>query len=312
MDRTVFYQIDSKDAGMDILSFLRSKGFSRHILTGMKGDKGAIRLNGERGYGHTVLNTEDRLQIRITETEASSKIPPVRMDVSILYEDEDLLVVNKPPNMPIHPSQGNYENTLANGIAYYFAQKGESFVYRCVNRLDRDTTGALILAKNALSAAILSSQMKNRKIRRTYLALVEGIPPKKGTISAPIARAEGSTIEREVNFLTGEPAVTHFERLSVRNGYSLIELHLETGRTHQIRVHMKYLGYPLPGDYLYNPVYERIHRQPLHSYQLEFMHPLTGEAMRFTAPVPEDFCNAFFINSGVCTSRHFRLGGTLS
>ena len=294
MDRIVNYQIEDKDAGTEILSFLRSRGFSRHILTGMKADKHAILLNSQRGYGHSLLKTGDQLQVRILETESSSKIIPIQMEFSILYEDEDILVINKPANMPIHPSLGNYENTLANGVAFYYAQKGESFVYRCVNRLDRDTTGALILAKNALSAAILSRQMRNRQIRRTYLALVEGIPPERGTVSAPIARVEGSTIEREVNYESSESAVTHFERLAVGNGCSLVELHLETGRTHQIRVHMKHLGYPLPGDYLYHPVYDRIRRQPLHSYQLSFTHPLTGDRMLFTAPVPDDFQKAFF------------------
>ena len=294
MDRIVNYQIEDKDAGTEILSFLRSRGFSRHILTGMKADKHAILLNSQRGYGHSLLKTGDQLQVRILETESSSKIIPIQMEFSILYEDEDILVINKPANMPIHPSLGNYENTLANGVAFYYAQKGESFVYRCVNRLDRDTTGALILAKNALSAAILSRQMRNRQIRRTYLALVEGIPPERGTVSAPIARVEGSTLEREVNYESGESAVTHFERLAVGNGCSLVELHLETGRTHQIRVHMKHLGYPLPGDYLYHPVYDRIRRQPLHSYQLSFTHPLTGDRMLFTAPVPDDFQKAFF------------------
>ena len=294
MDRIVNYQIEDKDAGTEILSFLRSRGFSRHILTGMKADKHAILLNSQRGYGHSLLKTGDQLQVRILETESSSKIIPIQMEFSILYEDEDILVINKPANMPIHPSLGNYENTLANGVAFYYAQKGESFVYRCVNRLDRDTTGALILAKNALSAAILSRQMRNRQIRRTYLALVEGIPPERGPVSAPIARVEGSTIEREVNYESGESAVTHFERLAVGNGCSLVELHLETGRTHQIRVHMKHLGYPLPGDYLYHPVYDRIRRQPLHSYQLSFTHPLTGDRMLFTAPVPDDFQKAFF------------------
>lgn len=294
MDRIVNYQIEDKDAGTEILSFLRSRGFSRHILTGMKADKHAILLNSQRGYGHSLLKTGDQLQVRILETESSSKIIPIQMEFSILYEDEDILVINKPANMPIHPSLGNYENTLANGVAFYYAQKGESFVYRCVNRLDRDTTGALILAKNALSAAILSRQMRNRQILRTYLALVEGIPPERGTVSAPIARVEGSTIEREVNYESGESAVTHFERLAVGNGCSLVELHLETGRTHQIRVHMKHLGYPLPGDYLYHPVYDRIRRQPLHSYQLSFTHPLTGDRMLFTAPVPDDFQKAFF------------------
>lgn len=293
MNRTVVYHIEQKDAGNEILTFLRSKGFSRHILTGMKSDKDAILLNEKKAYGRTILTQGDVLKIRILETEVSEKILPAKMDLQIIYEDEDLLVINKPSGMPIHPSQGNYENTLANAVAFYYREQGEAFVYRCVNRLDRDTTGALILAKNPLSAAILSTQMRNRRIRRTYLAIVEGIPPEKGTISAPIARAEGSAIEREVNFLTGETAVTHFERLAVKNGRSLMELHLETGRTHQIRVHMKYLGYPLPGDYLYHPVYDCIQRQPLHSYQLEFFHPLTGEPMLFTAPVPADFRKAF-------------------
>lgn len=195
--------------------------------------------------------------------------------------------------MPVHPSMGNYENTLANGIAWYFSQKGEDFVYRCINRLDRDTTGALILAKNPLSAAVLSVQMKRRQIRRTYLALVDGVLPESGVVDAPIARMEGSVITREVNFETGESAVTHYERLAVGRYYSLAELHLETGRTHQIRVHMKYIGHPLPGDYLYHPDYRRIQRQPLHSFQLEFTHPITKEPMLFTAPVPEDFRIAF-------------------
>lgn len=297
LNRTVFYEINPSDDGTEILTFLRSRGFSRHILTGMKADTRAIVLNGQRAYGRTILRAGDVLKIRILETETSEKILPVKRSLSILYEDEDLLVINKPSGMPIHPSQGNYENTLANAVAFYYLEKDEDFVYRCINRLDRDTTGALILAKNPLSAAILSNQMRSRRIRRTYLAIVEGVPPERGTVSAPIARVDGSTIEREINFQTGETAVTHFERLAIGDGHSLIELHLETGRTHQIRVHMKYLGYPLPGDYLYHPVYDRIQRQPLHSFQLEFTHPITGEALLFTAPVPEDFRNALTLIS---------------
>lgn len=130
--------------------------------------------------------------------------------------------------------------------------------------------------------------MKQRQIRRTYLALTDGIPPKKGTISAPIARMDDSVITREVNFEHGETAVTHYERLDVNNGYSLVELHLDTGRTHQIRVHMKYIGCPLPGDFLYHPVFDRISRQALHSFQLEFTHPITGKTYAF---------------SGTCTGR---------
>ena len=259
----------------------------------MKADKNAIQLNGERGFGKSVLQVGDSLHIHIPEADNTENILPVKMDLSILYEDEDILVINKAADMPVHPSIGNYDNTLANGVTWYFKEKGQHFVYRCINRLDRDTTGALILAKNPYSAAVLSAQMKQRQIRRTYLAIVQGIAPEQGTIDAPIGRAADSTIERQVDFANGESAVTHYERLDTYHSYSLIELHLETGRTHQIRVHMKYIGHPLPGDFLYNPDYRIIKRQPLHSFQLEFAHPVTGENMCITAPVPEDFADAF-------------------
>lgn len=195
--------------------------------------------------------------------------------------------------MPVHPSIGNYTNTLANAAAFYFQQKNELCPFRCINRLDRDTSGALILAKNALSAAILSAQMRNREICRTYLAVVCGVTPPSGTVSAPIGRVSDSVIQRQVDPEHGESAVTHYERLAVRNDHSLLEIHLETGRTHQIRVHMGYIGHPLPADYLYHPVYDRFKRQPLHSFQLNFRHPLTGKDLCFTAPVPKDMAQAF-------------------
>ncbi len=294
MERVLEYIISSDTNPVTVLDFLKQEGFSRHILSSMKNSSGnCIVLNGERGFGRSVLKEGDRLVVTVPEVESGENIIRTEMDLDILYEDEDILVINKPAGMPVHPSMGNYENTLANGIAWYFSQKGEDFVYRCINRLDRDTTGALILAKNPLSAAVLSVQMKRRQIRRTYLALVDGVLPESGVVDAPIARMEGSVITREVNFETGESAVTHYERLAVGRYYSLAELHLETGRTHQIRVHMKYIGHPLPGDYLYHPDYRRIQRQPLHSFQLEFTHPITKEPMLFTAPVPEDFRIAF-------------------
>lgn len=294
MERVLEYIISSDTNPVTVLDFLKQEGFSRHILSSMKNSSGnCIVLNGERGFGRSVLKEGDRLVVTVPEVESGENIIRTEMDLDILYEDEDILVINKPAGMPVHPSMGNYENTLANGIAWYFSQKGEDFVYRCINRLDRDTTGALILAKNPLSAAVLSVQMKRRQIRRTYLALVDGVLPESGVVDAPIARMDGSVITREVNFETGESAVTHYERLAVGRYYSLAELHLETGRTHQIRVHMKYIGHPLPGDYLYHPDYRRIQRQPLHSFQLEFTHPITKEPMLFTAPVPEDFRIAF-------------------
>ena len=317
LDRILTYIIQPEQERLQLLDFLKSKGFSRGILSSMKPDKSAIQLNGERGFGKSILRAGDFLRIHIPETDSSENILPVKMDLSILYEDEDILVINKEADMPVHPSIGNYDNTLANGVAWYFKEKGQSFVYRCINRLDRDTTGALILAKNPYSAAVLSAQMKHRQIRRTYLAIVQGITPKRGSIDAPIGRVADSTIESQVDFTNGDSAVTHYERLaayrsldgqtfsqisitdsqetsvSQKMTYSLIELHLETGRTHQIRVHMKHIGHPLPGDFLYNPDCRIIKRQPLHSYQLEFTHPVTGENMCITAPIPGDFADAF-------------------
>lgn len=293
MNRIFHYQITENEQGTTVLDFLRKKGFSRHILSSMKADKEALTRNGQRIGGREQLLVGDHFRVRLLETVDSDGIVPVSMPLSILYEDEDILVINKPADMPVHPSIGNYTNTLANGVAAYLDAKDEHSPFRCINRLDRDTSGALILAKNAFSAAVLSTQMRNRQIRRTYLAVVEGITPPNGTISAPISRVDDSVIERHVDFLRGEPAVTHYERLEVKNEHSLLEIHLETGRTHQIRVHMGYIGHPLPADYLYHPVYDCFKRQPLHSLQLEFRHPVTDKPMCLLAPVSEDMCNAF-------------------
>ena len=293
MDRIFHYQITENEQGTTVLDFLRKKGFSRHILSSMKADKEALTRNGQRIGGREQLLAGDHFRVRLLETVDSDGIVPVSMPLSILYEDEDILVINKPADMPVHPSIGNYTNTLANGVAAYLDAKDEHSPFRCINRLDRDTSGALILAKNAFSAAVLSTQMRNRQIRRTYLAVVEGITPPNGTISAPLSRVDDSVIERHVDFLRGEPAVTHYERLEVKNEHSLLEIHLETGRTHQIRVHMGYIGHPLPADYLYHPKYDCFKRQPLHSLQLEFRHPVTDKPMCLLAPVSEDMCNAF-------------------
>ena len=293
MDRIFHYQITENEQGTTVLDFLRKKGFSRHILSSMKADKEALTRNGQRIGGREQLLAGDHFRVRLLETVDSDGIVPVSMPLSILYEDEDILVINKPADMPVHPSIGNYTNTLANGVAAYLDAKDEHSPFRCINRLDRDTSGALILAKNAFSAAVLSTQMRNRQIRRTYLAVVEGITPPNGTISAPLSRVDDSVIERHVDFLHGEPAVTHYERLETKNEHSLLEIHLETGRTHQIRVHMGYIGHPLPADYLYHPKYDCFKRQPLHSLQLEFRHPVTDKPMCLLAPVSEDMCNAF-------------------
>lgn len=249
-----------------------------------------LTIGGEPVYSNRRLHEGDTLEVRLVEQDNSETIVPTAMDLNIVYEDEDLLVVNKPAGLPIHPSQGHHENTLANGMAYYFRQKGEPFVYRVINRLDRDTTGLLIVARHVLSCAILSEMVKNRQIHREYLAVVSGMTDDCGSIDAPIARVDGSTIMRQVDLVKGEQALTHYRliRYYPLMDCSLVALTLGTGRTHQIRVHMKYMGHPLLGDFLYNPDYRFIQRQALHSHRLEFQHPVTGQQMKFEAELPSD------------------------
>lgn len=289
MNRIFEYTITPSDVPCTVGEYLKKKGYSRQIIIHLKKTEHGILQNGEWAYVRTPLVPGDVLKITLLEKSASEHILPVPMEPDIIYEDEDLLVVNKPFDMPVHPSIHNYDNTLANGMAYYFQQKGETFIFRCINRLDRDTTGLLILAKNALSASILSNDMKARKIHRTYQAVVSRIPvPASGTIDAPIARKEDSAIERCVDFEKGEPAVTHYRTLETKENLALVELSLETGRTHQIRVHMQHIGCPLLGDYLYHPDFTLINRVALHSYSLTFDHPITGKSMYFCAPLPKD------------------------
>ena len=295
MERIFEYQITAAEEGRKIGDFLREKGYSRHLLRQLNETEDGLLRNAQPTFTTVALKAGDRIRVRLLEkAEGSEAIMPAPLPFEIVYEDEDLLVVNKPADMPIHPSFQNHGNTLADALTWHYQQHGEDFVYRCINRLDRDTTGLLIVAKHLLSASILSDMVGKREIHREYLAIVKGIPPENGTISAPIGRKKGSAILREVNFETGEPAVTHFARLEIRNGLSLVSLKLETGRTHQIRVHMGYIGCPLIGDYLYYPECSRISRQALHSHRLSFLHPITGKALSFTAPLPEDMEKAFW------------------
>ncbi len=292
MERIITYQIDAAFQGNTILQFLKKRLYTDKAIIALKKTPEGILLNGVWAYVNQKVSSGDILTIKLSESESSEKIVPEKLDIDIVYEDEDILVVNKPANMPVHPSQNHYTGTLANGIAYYIAAQGKPFVFRCVNRLDRDTTGLTILCKHQLASGILSNMVSKRLIKRTYLALCTDIDslPENGTIDAPIARKEGSTIERIVNFEKGEHAVTHFRRIShhADKSISLIQLHLETGRTHQIRVHMKHIGHPLIGDNLYGGDCSLIKRQALHSYSLQFIHPITLEEMYFEQELPED------------------------
>ncbi len=289
MNRNIDYIIDEDSAGLRVEQFLRRKRYSGQNLSEIKRMPKSILVNGVHYYMRQELSTGDHLQVRIYETQNSEKIPPTKLPLDIIYEDEDLLVLNKPAGMPIHPSLNNYTNSIANALAYYFQSQGKPFIFRCCNRLDRDTSGLTIVSKHLVSGSILSDMTKYREVHREYLAIARGsVTPSEGTIQAPLGRKEGTIIERTVDWEHGEDAVTHYKVVKEANGHSLVSLRLETGRTHQIRIHMKYLGYPLIGDYLYNPDMEYMTRQALHSHHMEFTHPITGAHMSFTAPLPED------------------------
>lgn len=263
-------------------------GYPHAVMVHLKKTPESILLNGHWEYVNTPVKTGDLLEIKLIELESSQKIPPVFAPLSIVYEDEDILVINKPANMPIHPSLNHYEHTLANAVCYYFANQNIPYTFRCVNRLDKNTTGLTIIAKHMLSSAILSQAVAAKTIQREYLAIVKGETKDFGTINAPIARKDSSTIERCINYEIGERAVTHYRKLETKNGYTLVSLILETGRTHQIRVHMSAIGHPLIGDFLYHPSSCELPRQALHSHKLEFIHPVTKTPMTLTAPLPQD------------------------
>lgn len=289
MERILTYPVSPSESGLCVAQFLKNRRYSSANLTDLKKMPESILINGVPAFMIARLCSGDLLTVHIREMVSSPKIPPVPLPLDIVYEDEDLLVVNKPADMPIHPSMRNYTHSLGNAVAWYFANQNCPFVFRCINRLDHNTSGLTIIAKHPISGSILSSMVKSREIRREYFGIVRGtVGPPSGTITPPLGRKPGSIIERTIDFENGESAVTHYRTVAEQNGHSLVELHLETGRTHQIRIHMKYLGFPLIGDSLYNPDMEWIGRQALHSHRLKFFHPITRKPMEFTAPLPAD------------------------
>ena len=289
MNRTISYNLNEKE-NKTIIAFLKEKGYSIPILQKLKEHTCDVILDGEPGFLNRNIKDRLNLSVNIKEYEKteyiSSKIP-----LDILYEDEDIVVINKSYDMPIHPSINHRDNTLANALTHYYATESSPFIFRCLNRLDKNTTGITIVAKNPLSAAILSRQMKENSIHRIYYAIVEGEINSEGIVDAPIARVSDSIILRAVNYEQGQPAITEYEPLKILNGNTLIKCTLKTGRTHQIRVHMSYINHPLIGDYLYGNVENTAvnGRHLLHAGEISFVHPITGEEMTIVAPFPEDF-----------------------
>ena len=295
--RIIQYEIRQEDEGRQIRQVLRKKGYSRQNMIELKKMPDCVLLDGRPKYFPERVRAGQVLTLLINE-EKSSAILPVPLDFEILFEDEDILVVNKPAGMPTHPSAKNTDNTLANALAFYYSRQNRPFVFRCCNRLDRDTSGVTVIAKHHVSASILSDMSIRHEVFREYNAIVKGqVHPSCGRIDIPLGRKPGSIIERMVDMENGERAVTHYRTEKCCGDYTLLSLILETGRTHQIRIHLKAIGYPLIGDYLYNPDMEQISRQALHARRLSFRHPISGKTMSFEAPIPEDMENVLLDGS---------------
>ena len=288
MKRILRCSVTEEFNGQRLDTLLRTKyKMSGSLIKELKQYEDGLLVNGSRARSIDLLYTCDEVELTLHE-HSSENILPVKIDFKAVYEDEDILIVSKPPGMPTHTSQGNFTNTLSNAVMYYFAQKGEEHVFRAVNRLDKDTSGLMCIAKNKYIHARLSTGFGAKSIMRRYRAIVCGIIEGEGVIDAPIARESDSVIKRVVRS-DGARAVTHYKSICSFGNYSLIELELETGRTHQIRVHMSHIGAPLLGDWLYGiEDKELFPRQALHSCYLRLTHPLTGEVLEFNEELPED------------------------
>ena len=287
------FLVDQKHDGVLLRSYLKGTcGVSSRLLTQLKKRPEGITVNGNHVTVRYILRAGDLLRVDVDDSVPREAFPPVELPFTILYEDDDLLIVDKPPNMPTHPSAGHNGDTLANGLTWLFEQRGEPFVFRPVSRLDRNTSGIITLAKNQYAAGILCKAMKAHQIKKTYLAVTEGFPPKESdTVSTGTRRQKEFFVLREVCHVDDEGAALTVTAYNVRKRYAnhaLVELHPLTGRTHQIRVHLAYLGCPIVGDDLYGRESELISRHALHATRVELNHPSTGEAMVFESPMPED------------------------
>ncbi|MCI8481660.1 MAG: RluA family pseudouridine synthase [Clostridia bacterium] len=263
---------------------------SDRLLLKLKANQKIYRNSQVACVNQTIIK-EDMIEVLLDIEEDNSNIISTKMDLSILYEDDGLLILNKPPFLPIHPSRMHYEDSLSNGVKYYFEQIGLKKKIRPINRLDKDTSGIVLFAKNEYIQENMVQQMKNHCFKKEYIAIVEGILEKKtSTIHLPIARKLGSIIERAVCFDGhGEEAITHYEVLKeISNTQSVVKVLLQTGRTHQIRVHFSYMGHPIIGDTLYGNESVYIKRQALHAYKVSFFHPITKQTLTIVCPLPSD------------------------
>ena len=285
------YKIEENDNYVNLKDLLKNYfQVSDRLLIKLKHEQ-KIFVNDTKAYVDMPLNLGDIISIYIDFIEDNSNIVPTYMPLDIVYEDDAFLVVNKSSGVPVHPSMEHFEDSLSNGIKYYFDKIGLKKKIRPVNRLDKDTSGLVIFAKNEYIQECLVKQMQAKEFIKEYIAICAGnLEKRSGIINAPIARKENSIIERCISE-SGAPAITHYEVIKSYNNYSVVKCILQTGRTHQIRVHMAHIGHPLLGDTLYGLPSPLINRQALHAYKITFIHPITKQKLEFTAKIPADFEN---------------------
>lgn len=280
------YHVQEKDEGQKIIDLLYSRvKLSSRLIKKCKRE-GRVSLNGISGVS---LNGKCRSGdlIKVFMEVHENHFEAEDIPVEIVFEDADLLVVNKQPFLVVHPTKGHPTGTLANGIANYLQSKGNNDKIRFINRLDRDTSGILLVAKNGFAQQAVSNQMRAGTVGKHYLALVTGhMETVKGTVNEPIGRPDPDEMHRAV-MADGQQSITHYERLESYDGFDAVDVTLETGRTHQIRVHMKHLGHPIIGDELYGGAL-LMARQALHCRSMTIDHPRTHERLVLEAPIPED------------------------
>ncbi len=289
MERRLYAIVPEGERGKKLKDFLRATWhLSASLLIDLKQREDGITVNGKRVTVGYFVQPGDRVVLDVGDAGADSGFAETPMPLEILYEDADCIVLNKPPFLPVHPSKGHIDDTLANGLTYYFHQKGETFVSRCVLRLDANTSGAVLFAKNAYAHDSFRRQLQRNEVRKEYAALVHGKPPYSGEIDAPVYTPEEATVKRRVD-PRGKPSLTLYRTEKSDGKLSLLRVIPKTGRTHQIRLHLSHIGYPLVSDFLYGEETDGIlTRHGLHCRRLTFLQPVTGKTVTLTAPLAPD------------------------
>lgn len=296
MESKLIIDVPDEETGERIDSFLSGKtDFTRTRIQQLIKDRN-ITVNGKPTKSSYKIEENDEIAIEVPEVE-TTEIKPENIKIDIVYEDSDIAVINKQAGLVVHPAHGHYSGTLVNAILYHIKDlSGINGEIRpgIVHRLDKDTSGLIVIAKNDKVHTALTEMFQEKKIRKTYLAILKGkLNKSEGKIVTQIGRDKNDRKKMTVidDITKGKNAITNYRVISQNNLFTLVKVNIETGRTHQIRVHMRYLGYPILGDSVYGRK-DNEKRQMLHAYKLEFIHPITGRQMEFTGEIPEDFQKA--------------------